>query len=52
MSSKMARAVRNTSRPRETRLPRRMRQPMEKAMSVAMGMAHPTAPSVPWLNAT
>ena len=51
MSSKMASAVRNTTSPWLTRPLSRVRHPMAKAMSVAMGMAHPLSAGVPALSA-
>ena len=47
MSSKMARAVRKILSAWGTRLPSRVMQPMQKAMSVAIGMPQPARPG-PW----
>src|SRR5512143_3530421 len=43
-SSKIASAVTNTARARGTRVCRSVRTPMQKAMSVAIGMPQPTWP--------
>jgi hypothetical protein len=44
MSSKIARAVTNTTSARGTRLPSSVSTPMQKAMSVAIGIPQPGAP--------
>ena len=51
MSSKMASAVTNTMSACGTRLPSSVSTPMQKAMSVAIGMPQPAAPGVPRLKA-
>jgi hypothetical protein len=50
MSSKIASAVRNTTSACEIRARTSVRHPMEKAMSVAIGMAQPPAAGVPALK--
>ena len=49
-SSTTASAVRNTFRETGTLLPTVDMMAMAKAISVAIGMPHPAAYCVPWLN--
>ena len=51
MSSTMARASRNSLSDGATRRPSRLSTPTAIAMSVAIGMPHPAAPSPPALMA-
>ena len=51
MSSTMASAVKNTLSPTGALSPSNAKTPRAKAMSVAMGMPQPAAPSVPALMA-
>ena len=51
MSSRIARVRTRIFKPKGTRGPSRARNPATKAISVAMGMAHPFAPGLPCWNA-